>query len=170
MNSLAFGCSHTFGLGVKKIHAWPHLVGALNLGVTGVSSDFIARTISIELIKYKPNVVYILWPDWTRFEYYEDNKFKQSLLTDSNRIYFMETATEDWLQNNFIKQIDIVKDLCKDTKLIDMTLYDLITFIDHADTWPISRLGHHYNEQWHQWVADIFKNEAEWIKNHRLFA
>jgi hypothetical protein len=92
------------------------------------------------------------------------------MATDSNRIYFMETATDEWLKNNFIKQMEIVKELCKDIKLIDITLYDLIPFIDHSDKWPLSKLGHHYNKQWHQWVANIFKNEAEWITNHRYFA
>ena len=170
MSKLAFGCSHTYGTGVDPEQAWPSLLDAVNYGVPGCSSDLIARTISVELIKYAPDTVYVLWPDWTRFEYCQGNKFRQSLVTDSNRIYFMETATDEWLKNNFIKQMEIVKELCKDIKLIDITLYDLIPFIDHADKWPLSKLGHHYNEQWHQWVANIFKNEAEWITNHRYFA
>jgi hypothetical protein len=40
-----------------------------------------------------------------------------------------------------------------------MALYDLIPYIDHADRWPLSKLGHHYSPVWHQWVADIFKQK-----------
>ena len=82
----------------------------------------------------------------------------------------METATDGWLQNNYIKQISLAREICKNIKLIEMTLYDLIPFIDHTDRWPVSKLGHHYSEVWHTWVADIFETKAEWIQNHRLFA
>ena len=156
MTKLACGCSHTYGVGVEPEQAWPRLLGAINCGVPGVSSDYIARNMPLLLEKYKPTTVYVLWPDWTRFEYVEDGKVKQSVATDANRINFMDMATDEWLQDNFNKQVQTVKDLCKDITLIDMTLYDLIPFIDHADRWPLSKLGHHYNEEWHQWVADIF--------------
>jgi hypothetical protein len=83
----------------------------------------------------------------------------QSLVTDRNRIKFMETATDEWLQENFNTQVAKVKQYCNsvNVKLIDITLYDLITYIDHADQWPLSKLGHHYSPVWHTWVADIFK-------------
>ena len=167
---LAFGCSHTYGVGVDPIEAWPYLLGAENFGVPAVSSDYIARILPEKLIEYKPDVVYVLWPDWTRFEYTINGTIYQSLPTDKNRIDFMEIATDEWLHKNFETQIAKVRELCKDTKLIELTLYDLINFIDHADCWPLSKLGHHYSEVWHQQVADIFKNHAEWITNHRLFA
>jgi hypothetical protein len=68
----------------------------------------------------------------------------------------MDTATDEWLHENFNKQVNTVKQLCKDITLIDMTLYDLIPYMDHADRWPLSKLGHHYDHTWHQQVADIF--------------
>ena len=54
----------------------------------------------------------------------------------------------------------MMHDFCENNniKLIDMTLYDLVPYIDHADVWPLSNLGHHYSPLWHSWVADIFKN------------
>lgn len=170
MSKIALGCSHTFGTGVEKYQAWPALLGAENLGKEGISADYIARTINNYLEQYKPNTVYILWPDWTRFEYKFGSRYRQSLPTDKNRIHFMETATDEWLENNFNEKRNQVINACKNIELIDMTLYDLHTFIDHPDKWPISKLGHHYNEVWHQWVADLFNTEAKWIKNHRLFA
>ena len=169
MSKIAVGCSHTYGVGVDKSDAWPNLLGAINLGVPGISSDHIARNITNYLNQYNPSIVYVLWPEWTRFEYCENNQIRQSLPSDPDRIFFMETATDDWLKENFINQTNIVKEKCKRIKLVELTLYDLIPFIDHADTWPISKLGHHYNEEWHSLVANIFKNQAEWITDHRLF-
>jgi hypothetical protein len=156
MNNLAFGCSHTYGIGVQPHEAWPALLGATNCGVPGCSSDLIARIMPALLAEHTPAIVYVLWPDWSRFEYAEHGKITQSLATDANRIYFMDTATDEWLHENFNKQVNTVKQLCKDITLIDMTLYDLIPYMDHADRWPLSKLGHHYDHTWHQQVADIF--------------
>ena len=169
MNKLAFGCSHTYGIGVEPTEAWPSLLDAINLGVPGCSIDLIARILPSMLDKYTPHIVYILWPDWTRFEYIEHGIYKQSLPMDSNRIYFMEKATDEWLQNNYLEQVEKIRKSCCEIELIDITLYDLIPFIDHADKWPISKLGHHYNHEWHQWVANIFRDKAQWITNHRHF-
>ena len=73
----------------------------------------------------------------------------------------MEMATDDWLQDNFTKQQNSMKTYCTEhnIKLVDITLYDLIPYIDHADCWPLSKLGHHYSPLWHDWVADIFRKK-----------
>lgn len=160
MNKLAFGCSHTYGVGVDPNLAWPSLLGAINYGVPGISSDYIARTMPTIIDKHQPSIVYVLWPDWSRFEYIEHNEIKQSLPTDSNRINFMATATNEWLQENFNKQVQTVKELCKNILLIDITLYDLIPYIDHADKWPKVSNGSHFNHEWHRWVADIFNGKT----------
>jgi len=159
MSKIAFGCSHTYGVGVEKDEAWPHLLGAGNYGVSGCSSDYIARTAPPIIDELLPSVVYILWPDWTRFEYIENGIHRQSLATDANRINFMEMATDEWLQENFSKHVSYVREYCslRNTKLIDISLYDLIPYMDHADKWPLSKLGHHYGPVWHSQVADIFK-------------
>jgi len=160
MSKLAFGCSHTEGIGVEPHEAWPALVEAINFGRGGCSADYILRVAPDIFESHDPSVVYILWPDWTRFEYInEAGKIDQSLPTDPNRINFMEFATNEWLQNNFNNHVAHMKEICLENsiKLVDITLYDLIPYIDHADTWPLSKLGHHYSPVWHGWVADIFK-------------
>ena len=161
MRKIAFGCSHTYGTGVERNEAWPHLLGADNFGVEGCSADLIARTAPAIIAEHKPDVAYVLWPDWTRFEYTDNGKYRQSLATDRNRIEFMETATEPWLIHNFAGHVKSIVNLCAESniKLVHMTLYDLIPIIDHADMWPLSKLGHHYSPVWHSWVADIFRNK-----------
>ncbi len=158
--SLALGCSHTWGVGVEANETWAYKLGANNFGVSGCSADLIARIFPDIVQVQKPTTVYILWPDWTRFEYVQDGQYYQSLPTDANRIKFMETHTNKWLIDNFIKRTKVVRDFCKNNniELFDMTLYDLIPYIDHADTWPLSKIGHHFSPLWHSWVADIFKN------------
>jgi lysophospholipase L1-like esterase len=160
MNKLAFGCSHTYGIGVDPSEAWPALLGAINYGQPGCSSDLIARIMPKLLAKHNPTTVYVLWPDWTRFEYLKAGAYVQSLPTDKDRIYFMEKATNEWLQINFKQQQQIVYDLCKNIKLIDLTLYDLIPYIDNADKWPQANDGMHFNHKWHLWVADIFNEKT----------
>jgi len=160
MSKLAFGCSHTYGVGVDTNQAWPNLLGAINYGKAGCSSDYVARIMPGLLAKHNPSTVYVLWPDWTRFEYIQCGQYLQSLPTDSNRIYYMEKATDEWLQTNFKQQQQTVYDLCKNIKLVDMTLYDLIPYIDHADQWPKASDGSHFNHEWHRWVADIFNEKT----------
>jgi len=157
-DSLAFGCSHTWGVGVDPHEAWPYLLGAKNYGVGGASGDQVIRLASDIISKERPKIVYCLWPDWSRFEYAKNGKFYQSLPTDPNRIKFMATHDDDWCRWNFSKNLSDLKKICteQNARLIDMTLYDLIPFIDHADRWPLSKLRHHYSPIWHEWVAELF--------------
>lgn len=157
---IALGCSHTYGVGVEYNEAWPCLLEASNFGVPGCSADYLVRNATELITIYKPTVIYVLWPDWSRFEYTQNEKYCQSLPTDNNRIAFIESHPDTWLLSNFQKQTQLMRSLCKNNnvQLIDMTLYDLIPYIDHADRWPVSKLGHHYAPSWHCQLADIFKN------------
>ena len=61
MNKLAFGCSHTFGVGNNPEDAWPVLLGAINYGVPGSSTDLIARICEEKIQEYQANIVYAFW-------------------------------------------------------------------------------------------------------------
>jgi hypothetical protein len=162
--SLAFGCSHTWGIGVECHESWPYLLSAKNYGVPGTSADHLIRTAQKIIPVENPNTIFVLWPDWRRFEYTENNQYHQSLPSDKNRIEFMQTHNENWCASNFANQVKKMHDLCLDQqiKLIDMTLYDLLPYMDHSDRWPLSKLGHHYAPEWHKQVADLFL----WAKNN----
>lgn len=157
---LAFGCSHTWGVGVEADETWSYFLSAKNYGIIGCSADFIVRSAPEVIIEEQAEVVFVLWPDWTRFEYVQNNKYFQSVPTDSNRIYFMSTHDDAWCLENFQNKVTQFKNFCveNNVKLVDMSLYDLIPYMDHADRWPLSKLGHHYSPVWHQQVADIFLN------------
>ena len=84
---LAFGCSHTYGTGVEANETWPYYLNALNFGVPGCSSDLVVRTMPKLLDQYNPKVVFILWPDWTRFEIATGMSYIQSLPTEIEYLY-----------------------------------------------------------------------------------
>lgn len=157
-DAIAFGCSHTWGVGVEAVETWPYLLGAKNFGLGSASGDQVVRLARDLVPQHSPKIVYCLWPDWSRFEVYKDGKFHQILPTNADRMCFMEDHDDNWCKENFASNVNELKAICQQNqcRLIDMTLYDLVPYIDHADRWPISTLGHHYAPEWHQWVADLF--------------
>ena len=72
----AFGCSHTYGVGVAAEEAWPYILKAMNFGRGSSSIDAIARFIP-EKLEENPEVdtVLLLAPDWSRFEYVKDGEY-----------------------------------------------------------------------------------------------
>jgi hypothetical protein len=164
-NRISFGCSHTWGVGVEANETWSYILNSKNFGISGCSTDYIVR-IAPDIIKeHHPDIIFVLWPDWTRFDYLKNNEYHTSLPMDKDRIHHMEKCNESWLKENFDIQVSAFKNLCKDNniRLVDMTLYDLIPYLDHADRWPVSKLGHHYAPSWHKSVADLF---ADTLKNN----
>ena len=170
MDGVAFGCSHTYGVGVEKNKNWPCLLGVKNFGLAGCSADYVTRIAPNLILNNNANVVFVLWPDWTRFEHTVNGKIVTSLPTDTNRIHYMKSHPTEVLMANFYNQVTVLRNWCdtQNIKLVDMTLYDLIPYIDHADTWPLSKLGHHYAPEWHTWVAAIFDNSYKHNIRHSL--
>jgi hypothetical protein len=168
-SSIALGCSHTYGTGVEPHQAWPALLGIENLGKPGCSTDYCTRLLRDTVKVHNIDTVYILYPDWSRFEYTQDGCVFQSLPTDKNRINFMETHDDDWCKNNFNKQCNNMRLMCDlyDILFVDLSLYDLETIIDHSDTWPKGTDGSHNGPQWHRWVADLFTVRKNYLEQTR---
>lgn len=157
--SVAFGCSHTWGVGVEANETWPYLLNAKNYGIVGASPDQVTRIAKDIINPDTVDTVFVLWPDWTRFEYIDDQgNTQQSHATDPNRILFMDTHNEQWCRTNFWENLRQLHSLCSinNIRFVDMSLYDLTPYLDHADKWPLSKLGHHFAPEWHQKVADLF--------------
>ena len=66
--TVAFGCSHTWGVGVEEQESWSYRLQARNFGQNACSVDFIVRNALGILEQLNTNTVYVLWPDWARFE------------------------------------------------------------------------------------------------------
>jgi hypothetical protein len=160
----AFGCSHTWGHSVEHHQAWPWLLGANNFGFVSGSTDFISRNLKNTVKEYKLEKVYILYPNYTRFEYTDEHGWIwQSNPTDENRYIFREQNEELWLTEHHDKNKKYIRNFCKDNNilLIDLEFEDLHQIIGYPDTWPRASDGMHFDCQWHRWVADIFKNHEK---------
>jgi hypothetical protein len=77
---MSVGCEHTEGINVHNHQTWPHLVSRmipngvdLNLGISGRSNDYIARSILTWTDYFKPALVLIMYTYPHRREFYLDN-------------------------------------------------------------------------------------------------
>jgi hypothetical protein len=75
-NILCLGCSHTEGVGLQT--PWPVVLEnrfptakVYNFGLQGYSVDGVARTLVNVASLLKPTAVFILWPNFARFETYQ---------------------------------------------------------------------------------------------------
>lgn len=74
---LCLGCSHTEGIGLRLEDAWVTKLkkhfpdhDVYNLGWGGGSTDTVARLLANSAGVFKPEAVFILWPDKNRYEMY----------------------------------------------------------------------------------------------------
>tara|TARA_R110000868_G_scaffold406097_1_gene686223 strand:+ start:227 stop:748 length:522 start_codon:yes stop_codon:yes gene_type:complete len=158
--SIALGCSHTSGTGVESHEAWPSLLNVdKNLGKNGASTDYCARILRDYLRHTHVDIVYIFYPNRFRFEHVVDGNIEQSVPSDPGRINLMETYDDAWCEANYNKQTATIYGLCiqHNCLLVDLTLENITTIIDHNDRWPIGSDNLHNGPQWHVWLADLFR-------------
>lgn len=77
---MSVGCSHTEGIGVHDRQTWSHYLSRmipngvdLNLGISGRSNDYIARSILTWVDELKPSIVLVMYTYPHRREFYRDN-------------------------------------------------------------------------------------------------
>ena len=76
---MSVGCSHTEGIGVHNHQTWSHHLSKLlpngvdlNLGISGRSNDYIARTIMTFTEQMKPGLVLVMYTYPHRREFYRE--------------------------------------------------------------------------------------------------
>ena len=76
---MSVGCSHTEGISVHNQQTWSHILSRkiqngvdLNLGISGRSNDYIARTILTWTDYLKPSLVLVMYTYPHRREYYRE--------------------------------------------------------------------------------------------------
>ena len=77
---MSVGCSHTEGIGVHDRQTWSYYLSRmipngvdLNLGISGRSNDYIARSIITWVDEMKPSIVLAMYTYPHRREYYKEN-------------------------------------------------------------------------------------------------
>jgi hypothetical protein len=138
-----FGCSNTFGIGIKWEETWPYLLNqklgdnflVKNYGVSGASNDMIARLICNYLSKHKPKAICCFFPEIFRIELIEsernyminfadhfykmlvvDKKYKELNITREFIRFFkayQSVFTENNCIYNFIKNYKLIESTCK---------------------------------------------------------
>ena len=164
--AMAMGCSHTMGDGNNFEDSWPEILKdkinfsqIINLGQLGASSDYVVRILPQCLEYFKPEVVFIFWPDYVRFEVFVDGEYKQIVPSDDDRILYIESHNEEMLKEKYADNLKAAQELCEqyNAKLIGIDWDDLIPVLDHADKWNRGADRMHYDKVWHNGVAETFK-------------
>jgi hypothetical protein len=77
---MSVGCSHTEGIGVHDRQTWSYYLSRmipngvdLNLGISGRSNDYIARSVVTWVDEMKPSIVLVMYTYPHRREYYKEN-------------------------------------------------------------------------------------------------
>jgi hypothetical protein len=165
---LAFGCSHTVGVGISVEDNWPEQLAVkyfpnhvvYNAGLGGASSDTVARLASNMIPILNPDIVAILWPSMHRFETYHHDgdrigtRFNGPWTNDNDlKIYFEDNNS----YNNQMKNKMIVELLQKNYnfKLISIDVDQ--AFKDHEPGGYLkARDGIHLCGWWHRDVMEDF--------------
>ena len=118
----SYGCSYTFGLGIRQEDTWPEqfkqLLGAVkgevtnfNFGLPATSADFIARMIHSSIPVINPNLVLVLFPFYGRSEYFEpDGSMRKRYPNNKlDKEYYEIWGNHHDFRNNFMKNFFFIK-------------------------------------------------------------
>ena len=172
---LCLGCSHTEGVGVKEQDTWPSQLQLLfpefdlyNLGCSGASVDTVARLLINTCSVFKPNKVFILWPDSSRYETYSFKEISPGYPTINFNLANDVTSESRWrfdeiqTKANFDKNKAIVLllqeiyrfdlyDLRIDDLMVDPKFVELNKVDSARDTHP--------SPTHHKYIAEKFFND-----------
>jgi hypothetical protein len=142
-----FGCSQTFGIGVKWEETWPYLLGEMfggeycvkNYGLSGASNDMISRLIYNYTLKHKPKIICCFLPEIFRMELIEDvndfmlnfshnfyklliidKKYKDLKVDDKFFKFFnsyRKISTEKNCIYNFLKNVKFIETICENKNI-----------------------------------------------------
>jgi hypothetical protein len=174
---LTIGCSYTEGVGLRFNEIWTHYYEThfgtklVNLAKGGASADYISLTLMawVNSNMPLPNSIVILWTNPFRksyIKYYDDIEHVSSgfsALEDSseqlhvdivnNFKSFMNSNSDEFWSNDFMKNFNIVNILAKSLKI---PIYNFII----KDMWPLhdeKDFGHDAK------TLDFFHNVNGWI-------
>lgn len=110
---IAFGCSHTIGVGVPLENTWPHLMSKelnldyVNSAVSGSSIKLNALNFfnMLNTVDELPTVVAIAWPSSVRYTWYSQGQFLFYLprfATDQNKFKLQTRSYNDILMTDVL--------------------------------------------------------------------
>lgn len=153
---VALGCSHTMGVGNPVESIWPGLIEKsrpypmLNLGLGAGTTDTVARILTNITGLFQINTVFILWPDFVRFEMYTDEK-AHFIIPQNSLLEHTWNMDQAISEQRFYKNKLIVDLLGHNT--VNYTQGKIFTehqILDYA------RDGMHFGPETHKLIAKLF--------------
>lgn len=168
------GCSHAEGVGLELEKSYPYIISKVlnmdyyNLGLGGTGIDVVEYNLLtwLSLVKKKPKILIIQWPDYSRFigiNYGYKNLIPKGTWTkEPETDKFMVSAEMSGFYKarslfalNLIKQVYNINTYC--INIADLSRYDIT-----SKTWKkidVARDLCHFGMKSHQLLADTFLNE-----------
>jgi hypothetical protein len=158
---LAFGCSHTEGVGLPVEQTWPVLLSTatnkpiLNLGIGGSSFDTCVRILDHYIDKLNISGIFLLQPSHSRLELFNKFNFPENYLPsqshiDKFHIYKEWVLSDKNIEYNVKKNTYSVRYLC-DTKNIPCVILDIDTEEKLGN--PIITGEDHARDLWHSGIS-----------------
>lgn len=121
---LCFGCSFTFGTGLKYEHTWPAVLGQItnmscaNLGHPGSSNDTVFRFADYYLAKLKPKYAIWLQTDSGRLEII-NGATSLNLIPAHDHICAQDNYIKFWVDTEYNQEINLRKNTLAFEKICD---------------------------------------------------
>lgn len=145
------------GIGISLEETWPEVLSSMiegsvihNVAVGGASCDYVARSLHIADQLIKADMIFVLWPESSRLEYYQDHGYDNLSVHDVNypRLFINETHH----YNSYLKNLVLVKLVAG-----SRPFYYGSTGLSRApDMAPRARDNLHNCSQWHRSMAEAF--------------
>ena len=148
---LVLGDSWTDGYGIDKKKSWPSLLAKITkrevstVAHCGTDNETICDYAVDNIVKYKPEICIIGWSGITRIKQ-SDIPYIQFSLSQvpeedtTNRAEYFANCTLDKIRENWLWQINTVKQACKNTKLIMFSVFGDQHLLGTDDLLKISML------------------------------
>lgn len=119
----SFGCSFTFGIGIKQEDTWPEVfcrslesykktpVVNFNFGLPATSADFVARMVYNSIKVVNPDLILALLPAYERSEYFEaDGSMRKRYPNNKlDKNYYEHFGNHYEFKNNYMKNYYFLK-------------------------------------------------------------
>ena len=157
INILVSGCSHTMGIGLPLEHTWPQLLSEMipgsvvhNVAQGGASTDYVARSIFVACQIIQPDLIFVLWPEPSRMEYFDAEAPHNIQVTNPQYPKLLLEHTHH--HNTYLKNRLMVKMTSG-----HIPLYHGVEALSRSpDGAPTARDGAHNCEVWHRRMALAF--------------
>lgn len=170
INILVSGCSHTLGIGIPESDTWPQQLCGLidnsvihNVAIGGASTDYVARSVYIATRLIKIDLIFLLWPDSSRLEYFDSAPHNIQVTNPQYPKLFLHDVHHhhSWQKNIILSRLAAQS----------IPIYHAGLALGRSpDSVARARDGVHNCPMWHRSVAQGFHVKHQENDQHHRFA